>query len=89
MIVWFNHLQLAIIFGKKFFDVFRGLVVHYVQFWFEPLLFQFNKIHLICSEYAHVVQTCNGFGEDGVGFVMVQDEKTNAPVEGHEWKRSR
>ena len=42
VVVGLGDLQLAIILGEKFLDVFGSLVVHDIQFWFESLLFQFN-----------------------------------------------
>jgi hypothetical protein len=36
MVVRFNQLQFALLFGEKLFGMFCCLVVHHIQFWFEP-----------------------------------------------------
>ena len=89
MVVRFDDLQLAIVRGEEFFDVFRSLIVHYIQFGFETFLFQLLEVRLVRLEYAHVVQTRDGRGEDGIGLVMEQNEETHTAVERHKGKRSR
>jgi len=60
MIVGFNYLQSAIVFGKEFFDVLSRLIIHDVQLQFEPFLLQFFKVLLVVLEYADVVHPAMG-----------------------------
>ena len=46
------------------------------------------EVRLVRLENAHVVQTRDGRGEDGIGLVMEQNEETHTAVERHKRKRS-
>ncbi len=67
----FYDLQFAVVLGKEFFDVLSCLIVHDIQFWLEVFSSQLFEIFLVCMKYADIVQSSNGCGEDGIGFVAV------------------
>jgi hypothetical protein len=69
--------------------VFRSLIVHDVELWLEPFCGEFVEVFFICSKNRYVVKTFYGGGEDEVGLVMVQHEKTDAAIERDERERTR
>jgi hypothetical protein len=60
--------------------MFRSLIVHHVQFWFEPFSSEFLEITFVCIVDTRVIQACNGGSKNGICFVNVHDEVAYAPV---------
>ncbi len=73
MVVGFNKHEFALMFGEKIFHSLRCLV-------------EVCKRFFIGGEYAGIVESGNGFGKDGVCFIMVHYEETNVTIYGYEWK---
>jgi predicted solute-binding protein len=49
------ELQSAILLGEKLFNVFCGLVIHDIQFWFESLTCEVVKVRFVRVEDADIV----------------------------------
>ncbi len=88
VIVWLHDLEFAFVLGEKFFDMLCGLIIHNVQLWLKPFCCHFFKVSFVCSEDAHVVQPGDELHKDGIGFIMVEYEKTNTAIKGHEREQS-
>ena len=84
LVVGFNQLQFTIFFGKEFFNILCGLVVHYVHFDFEAFLLEHIEIFLIGVGDDLVGHAVDGSGEDAVGLVVVHDEVTDTPIDRNE-----
>ncbi len=83
-----HNLQLTVIVGKEFFDVFSGLIVHNIQFRFESFICQFLEVLFVSVIYTDIIQSGDWCCEYGILFIMIQDEEANAAIEGHEWEQS-
>jgi hypothetical protein len=55
VVVGFDQLQFALFLCEELLGVFRGLVVHYVEFDSKTFRGEFVKKFLICFEDGHVV----------------------------------
>ncbi len=84
MVVWFTKLQLALTFYEECFDMLGCLVVHEVNFGFEPFCGEAIELHFLCIENADVVKASNRCGQNCICFVMVQYKKTNAAIQQDE-----
>ena len=71
VIVRLNELKVTILFREEGFDVFSGLVVHYVQFRCKALLGEFVEMLFVRGKNCFVVKALNRCGKDEVRFVMV------------------
>jgi hypothetical protein len=66
--------------------MFRHLIIHHVQFWFEIFSCEFLKTTFVYVVDTHVVQESNGDSKNGTCFIHVLDKVAYAPVEPNEKK---
>ena len=60
------------------------LIIHHVDFYFEPFGFEHFEVFLVGFEYYEIGHPVDWCGEDTVGFVVVHDEVAHTPVDGDE-----
>jgi hypothetical protein len=60
--------------------VFCCLIIHNIEFRLELFLRKLVKICFIGVEDASIIQPGNRHGHDGICFIMVNDQETNAPI---------
>ncbi len=89
VVVWLNQLKCYLLRGEVSFDCFGGLVVHHIDFWFEPLAYQIFEIFCLCLQNSFRIKAHDWGDEYCIGFVMVHHEETYVSVQGHVWEISR
>ena len=64
----------------------RGLVVHDIELDPETFRGEFVELFLVCLKDGNVVKSCDGYGEDGIRFIMVHDQESYTSIQRHEWE---
>ena len=63
-----------------------GLVVHDIELDPEPFCGEFVELLFVCLKNGNVVESCDWYGKDGVGFIMLHDQEAYTSIQQHEWE---